>query len=104
MSDTTEVLLTHDILEPPGVVERLRSPFAGAHGLQSLDQPGVQPLWAAAYARLDLTDLIGHLSSIGWQYPENVQVLIKKEHDQRYQLWTYAGPSLTQLVDGNPDS
>src|SRR4051794_8493106 len=103
MSDATEILVLHDIIEPPDVVARLPQVVDDQPPLQRLEWGGVHPVWGTALSRISLAEVIAHLSQIPWRFPENVQVLIKKEADQRFQLWTYAGPSLTMVLDGNPD-
>jgi hypothetical protein len=68
-----------------------------------MEWDGVHPLWAATLSRVALDEVVAHLGRIPWRFPQNVQVLIKEEQDQRFQLWAFAGSSLTQLLDGNPD-
>jgi hypothetical protein len=103
MSDVTELLVLHDIIEPPDVVALLSRALDDQPRLRRVEWSGAQPLWAAALSRVPLDEVIGFLSGIPWRFPQNVQVLIKKEADQRFQLWSFAGPSLTMWLDGNPD-
>lgn len=41
-------------------------------------------VWAAAFNHFDLDVLMAELRDIQWEYPEEVQLLVKDEHDERF--------------------
>ncbi|MEL6559483.1 MAG: hypothetical protein AAFQ94_14935 [Bacteroidota bacterium] len=39
-----------------------------------------------AYNHLNLKDLIQHMSTIDWEEPEDVQVIVKEQNDDRFRI------------------
>lgn len=44
------------------------------------------PLFIGAYNQLDLDGLVEHLKSLTWQEPENVQLIVKCENDEKFRI------------------
>ncbi len=67
-------------------------------GLISCDDPSLPRKWyggtkmletnlyIGAFNHLDIPALLGHLRSIAWESPSEVQLLIKDQNDERFRL------------------
>ena len=44
------------------------------------------PLFIGAYNHLDLDGLIEHLKNIDWEEPENVQLIVKSQHSDKFKI------------------
>ena len=43
-------------------------------------------IFIGAYNHLNLNDLIQHMSTIDWEEPEDVQVIVKEQNDDRFRI------------------
>lgn len=44
------------------------------------------PLFVGAYNHLDIEGLIEHLKSLDWREPENVQLMIQGQHENKFKM------------------
>ncbi len=50
-------------------------------------------MWGAAINRLDIPVFLEFVRQLPWVEPENVQILIKDQQDERFTLYTVATPA-----------
>lgn len=83
------------------LVEEVNGFFEQYHesgsGLVLVDDARLPPLWygkqpfpcrlaIGAFNHLDLDGLIQHLRTVQWPYPDQVQLIVKDEDDQRFHI------------------
>ena len=44
------------------------------------------PLYIGAYNHLDVNGLIKHLQELNWEEPEHVQLIIKRQNSQKFEI------------------
>jgi len=113
MSLVTNILVTHGILErafeQPGLgvvakaTGRPDSPltniadgdaanFWGGSKFPEVD------VWAGAINYMDLQATLDHLASIPWKEPENVQVFIQGQDEDRFSVYEFRDGQLTKVL------
>lgn len=60
-------------------VENPRRWYAGSKFLGT-------PVFIGAYNKLDLDGLVEHLKSLEWDEPENVQLIVQGEEDEKFRI------------------
>ena len=50
------------------------------------------PLFIGAFNHLVLEDLIVWLKGIKWEEPENVQLIVKEQEDDRFSIYDFSSP------------
>ncbi len=102
MSYVTNVMLTHDFLEPPGVRKMLWSTVVAekqtlrentavdADGWGGSKFPEID-LWCGAFNYLDLYDFLAWVKSLPWRYPRAVQVFVQDQEEDMVSVWEIDG-------------
>lgn len=104
MSVVTNVILSLGIMnegpvdDPRADVAAINAYFGDATGLVSLDDPDLprgwyggskmleQPLYVGAFNYLDLDALVAHIRGLTFREPENVQLIVCEQDDDRFRI------------------
>ena len=117
MSDVTNVMVSHSVLEEPATHEALATPISGGYG-QSLRNiadgaagdawgghkaPEVE-VWAAAFNHVGVSEILAHVEGVPWEEPHAVQVFINVQDDVKFTVYEFRNGRL-QRIDraGNPN-
>lgn len=100
-------VVTHDVGEHGRPTNELLRLFGDLGGLRPVSNWGGmresgRSVWGGVYNHFDRDALLSAFGAVPWQKPDNVVVLIAEDTDTRFQVWSYAGGTLCQRVDGNP--
>ncbi len=105
MSVVTNVVFSYSIGEDDDIIKQVNRYFTddlfGSIGLVSCDDitraplgwyGGSKmletPLFIGSYNHLHLPDLLGHLRTIDWKHPEDVQLIVQEQDDNRFTILT----------------
>ncbi len=47
--------------------------------------------------------MLAFLAGLPWGYPQDAQIFVKEQGDNRFQLWVHDGTSFIRILDGLPD-
>jgi len=101
MSEVTNVIIAFGVAEKK--VEKIEQlQFVGSNGrsfnIVSVDDDSLPNGWyggskyletnicIGSYNYLNLDELINHIKSLCWEDPEDVQLIVKEQHDFRFRL------------------
>lgn len=110
MSNITNILASVlSGLEPQDHIDVLLRPFEDGQRFGDLAAApsehwgsGKRPecsLFGGAFNWLDWESLVARIESIGWTYPEAVQVFAQGQDDETFALWSLRVGRLHRLVD-----
>ncbi len=102
MSVVTNVVFSYsigeDISDRTKDVNRYFAPLIGLVSCDNMDRAprgwygGTKmletPLFIGSYNHLHLPDLLDHLRTIDWKYPEDVQLIVQEQDDNRFTILT----------------
>ncbi len=106
MSVVTNIILVTPITfeeDMPKLKRKINSFFNGEHGYRTPGFVAVEDkklpkgwyggtkmleteLWIGAFNHINLDDLVEHLRKIKWEYPEEVQLIVKEQEEDRFEI------------------
>jgi len=105
MSVVTNAILTYSILEQEDETNRIGEVnkfFGESRGFVHCDTPTLERGWyggtkmletnvaIGSFNHLRLNDFVEHLESIKWEEPQNVQLIVQEQDDERFRIITLA--------------
>ena len=83
MSTVTNVIILGGVDET-GPTQLTDFPFIQVDGLTVGSKAMEANVWIGAFNYLDIVNFIDALNKVKWDYPEEVQLLIKEQEDEKF--------------------
>ncbi len=105
MSNVTNAILSFNLSDEHNVsVDAINAIFVNGlrvqRGFVSVDDPSLPSAWyggskmletpilIAAFNHVNTDDILAHLRTLPWRYPEDVQLMVKRQESDRFEILT----------------